>query len=836
MAVLAIATLAMHTKFAVKIRYKSHSMNKHLHTLYGARYRDNKEHGFGDEAEICINLREQNTRMAAVGNPVTSLKIDDGFQLIGIDSRGDTDNVLVAHGRDIYWWASIHDNIPVLHTDRYICTLTEEPERTIKSGNFMVVFTSKGCEYLHFNGNEYVHLKIDDALPTLIFTAGEISDINEQIGQTTFKQGYESWTRPLGSDDIESIRTKMAKALGAIEVNAKSSGRFIQPIVVRYAIRLFDGTMLWASAPVIIGTSIQGRAMTSAKVIINDSVFSGLEPITLSMQSYGIAITPIKGIAPEWKHLIRSVDILYAEAKNVINTKAIDYRCNSSSAGAASRTFAARFITKSESVVANELANANEWKLLTQITDIDGITEGNWHGEGLAHCRDIIVDGIDSLIAYKIGEDKPAVLSHDFKTATEWAAGSAISTCATSDGNVAHLGGGSRRLINRWSISSMLSKKIETVDANVCTSVRINSAEGERIIVSYENMPVSSLVLSPMIAVPFPDATEIKIDISADGTVHSFTSPLSRSNNGEYAYCIANSLDGTEVSDTSLAFVVPAEMAPIEACSNTIVELNAANPLTPLRNISIPGNVVAIAAARVPVSANIFGRYPLYAFADNGIFAVSTEKNAASPRKISGLATSSADTIAETDKGVFFIANDSLFLLKGSSAVYWTKHIGITAMAYCDITDEIWGKKADGTVRIIQSSARYFDLPINVEFFCRQQAPRQYAVTSSNEMICLGQESSADVNVHYLSYPIIVGRRLSEIRWNLFGDNVNLRLTLYGENGESCHGHIINEIVVKGAVNVPLHIPLLTHWFRTVRVEIKGTMSAGSSIYNVVII
>ena len=78
--------------------------------------------------------------------------------------------------------------------------------------------------------------------------------------------------------------------------------------------------------------------------------------------------------------------------------------------------------------------------------------------------------------------------------------------------------------------------------------------------------------------------------------------------------------------------------------------------------------------------------------------------------------------------------------------------------------------------------------------------------------------------------------RLSEIRWNLFGDNVNLRLTLYGENGESCHGHIINEIVVKGAVNVPLHIPLLTHWFRTVRVEIKGTMSAGSSIYNVVII
>ena len=80
----------------------------------------------------------------------------------------------------------------------------------------MVVFTSKGCEYLHFNGNEYVHLKIDDALPTLIFTAGEISDINEQIGQTTFKQGYESWTRPLGSDDIESIRTKMAKALSAI--------------------------------------------------------------------------------------------------------------------------------------------------------------------------------------------------------------------------------------------------------------------------------------------------------------------------------------------------------------------------------------------------------------------------------------------------------------------------------------------------------------------------------------------------------------------------------------------------------------------------------------------
>ena len=103
-------------------------------------------------------------------------------------------------------------------------------------------------------------------------------------------------------------------------------------------------------------------------------------------------------------------------------------------------------------------------------------------------------------------------------------------------------------------------------------------------------------------------------------------------------------------------------------------------------------------------------------------------------------------------------------------------------------------------------------------------------------MICLGQESSADVNVHYLSYPIIVGRRLSEIRWNLFGDNVNLQLTLYGENGESCHGHIINEIVVKGAVNVPLHIPLLTHWFRTVRVEIEGTMSAGSSIYNVVII
>ncbi|MGN0232064.1 MAG: hypothetical protein ACI4A8_07630 [Muribaculaceae bacterium] len=811
-------------------------MNKNIHTLYAARYRDNKEHGFGKEAEICIGLREKNERLAAACHPATLLKIDDGFRLIGIDTRDDTDNFLVARGRDIYWWASIHDNTPTLYPERYICTLSEEPETTIKSGNFMVVFTSRGCEYLHFDGTEYVHLRIDDALPTLIITAGESYDITEQIGQTSFKMGYESWTRPLGSDDTETIRKRMVKAIGAIESFARASGRFIQPIVVRYAIRLFDGSMLWASAPVIIGSGVQGNAMTSAKTISSDGVFTGIEPMTISMKSYGIAITPIKGIAPQWKHLIRSVDIYYAEAKNVVNTEAIDYRCSSSTAGSTNPTFAARFITKSEAVVATELANAEEWKLMAQITDISGITEGNWHGEALAQCRDNIVEGINTLITYRRSNTEPVVDYNEFRKATTWAAVSAIPTCTTSDGNVAHLGGGSRRLVNRWSVSSMLSKKIEASEANVCTSVKINSADGERIIVSTENMPVSSLVLSPMIAVPFADATEISITIYNDGTVYSFTSPLSRSKSGEYSYCIADSLDGTEVSDTSSAFIIPAEVAPIEACSNTIVELNVGNPLTTLRSISIPGSVVAVAAARVPVSANIFGRYPLYAFADNGIFAVSTEKNAASPRKISELATTSADTISETDKGVFFIANDSLYLLRGSSAVYWTKHIGITAMAYCGVTDEIWGRKPDGTARIIQSSARHFDLPINVDFFCRQSASELYAVTSSNEVICLGRESSADVNVHYLSYPIIIGRRLSEIRWNLFGDNVDVQLTLYGENGESCHGHAINEITVKGTVNVPLHIPLLTHWFRTVRVEIEGTMSAGSSIYNVEII
>ena len=80
---------------------------------------------------------------------------------------------------------------------------------------------------------------------------------------------------------------------------------------------------------------------------------------------------------------------------------------------------------------------------------------------------------------------------------------------------------------------------------------------------------------------------------------------------------------------------------------------------------------------------------------------------------------------------------------------------------------------------------------------------------------------------NYFSYEwilIILVSLLSLLVWELIYTVSAVRLTVYGENGRSCHGALISRLNVNGTIGSPLRHRLYAAPYRTVRLEITGTL------------
>lgn len=258
-----------------------------------------------------------------------------------------------------------------------------------------------------------------------------------------------------------------------------------------------------------------------------------------------------------------------------------------------------------------------------------------------------------------------------------------------------------------------------------------------------------------------------------------------------------------------------------------------ANALVVERSCVVTGaGLLGLAPVPRSLCSGGFGRYPVYLFTTEGIFAVPLTSQGVygEPRLLDRTILSDTCRAAEADRDIYFTSSrGNLCRLRASTVTVVEHGARVREMAWDDVHRELWCLDAEGRVvalvngeyvvkRTIAATNLYNDLT------------HALAVNVDGSVLDLTTDEPAMMEVEMLTRPEVCQRRPRQIVWQVYGDDVHLRLDVLGERGVSCHGFLVNRMTVNGRIAAPLVVPLYSPPLRSIRRHIVGAAATDTII------
>lgn len=614
--------------------------------------------------------------------------------------------------------------------------------------------------------------------PLILFSTAETFVRQSVIADASLSGSYPHWEPPLAPNDLTLLSKSMRKAYDQALQYAVSDGAFVQPIAVRYALRMVDDTLLYISAPVMLGNGVQNGETCQFKVSRSGNYVTLTDGV-MKISCYRIRMQLVRGLTAEWRSRIKAIEIYYAEAADP-TLNIIEYHCFTQQAIS---TFDAKLLTRPASEVGMAIADAPRWQLLRRFTDLDAIGNG--------------------ILPYRY--DGAYVSAQTFANVTRTMRSIYTPCTRVVQGNSMYVGGGSEQLDNKWNMYSSIVPNTGTSPSSGSVLATLRDAA----VVANCYSPVASNVVSAMLAVPFPDATSMTLRYSINGKTYAQRFPLTPSVSGEYSFYLSSNLLPTTLPEGDLPTVGYGE---IRACGNRFVAYVEGNPFVESKRMEVgQGNINAIAFALKPVTANIFGRFPIYVFATDGIYALSTETSSGvGSRCITSFNTvSSQALVAPSPQGIYFADGERLMLLYGSD---------VKQLTTFDFTPDllIW--------QAVEHDNNQGELMMRVgDEVMAVNAEGRYSKRSKNR--------TKSATIEYLSQYIPIDGELKGVTLNIIGTGLELLCTIYATRGTAIPGGVISEVSLHGTLNMPLHLPVPHNLARYIRIGLRGYAHRDTTIY-----
>ena len=232
------------------------------------------------------------------------------------------------------------------------------------NGNQIVIVADNGFTNLSSTGEGWTVIDPADAIPQLTFSAN-CSTSSADIEAYTFAEPYNQWRAPLTTVDTTALARMMNAAWTALRADALAAGRHSAPMLVRWAVRLKDGTYLWMSEPCRVGDDTLANASRIAvNVTTSSNGFTGTEAGRLTMTHYSLGITVTSDIAADWLPLVESIDVLATdEATLLAANRSLDYRCLIRTTTPREYILEMGLTSRGASAIANQL-ESSPWHLI----------------------------------------------------------------------------------------------------------------------------------------------------------------------------------------------------------------------------------------------------------------------------------------------------------------------------------------------------------------------------------------------------------------------------------------------------------------------------------------
>lgn len=177
-------------------------------------------------------------------------------------------------------------------------------------GNTLVILTSEGMHYFLWKEEQYVAL--GNHLPELSLSFG-LQGTKVHTTETFNIGGIKETSRPAITDVDTATNATLGQVNKFLADNVDDAGMFLYPFFVRYAYRLYDGSLTMHSAPILMTTTTK-----VAPYVIGDTIEDGylkncrIYAILHKLDFAAIIQDQLTQLA-DWEDIIRSVDIFISQ-------------------------------------------------------------------------------------------------------------------------------------------------------------------------------------------------------------------------------------------------------------------------------------------------------------------------------------------------------------------------------------------------------------------------------------------------------------------------------------------------------------------------------------------
>lgn len=637
------------------------------------------------QLSVALNCINENGALRPILSPKHVLNLADNIQCLHIHIVGTVKKYILydVSDRGLLFTEGDADSMHPIVTPNF-----DEILSVSSIGNSLIVLTDLGMLYYLWQNNSFSYLGMHMPELNLSFSlsnAGTVaSDIFEVSG------GYSSNG---DSDEIIASRNAVRNAaLGSVKnLFGKASEKhyFIFPFFIRYAFRLFDGSLAMHSAPILMVSSINKSVVCYPgwKNITNSGRGSGAfgadsASITSSATMYQIkcAVSDAVGVRSrlsDWKNIINSVDIFIS--RQLFN---IDSEASPDDIRIADIQRNEILLPKSD--IAPDIRDNSSFYLLKSFS-IEEIFDFADAGEDFVINPDFAVNN-DSIVVRE-------AMSDDFNSHNSLIP--LAQHTYNSRLNIANL---KELLFDGFSPDSLYFSAEFSNAVEATYFVEYQSDDGKLIL---SNPYTKSVILdenNDILWFYYPSARAKHVIFCINGvyrryilTPHSFL-------NGAYFFLYENASENTVVTRpsptpasraVSASYNGPAEIVdcPVATKYNFIYRPNSVftsqvnNPFYfPVLGINTigSGKITAITSATKALSQGQFGQFPLYALTTDGIWALEPAADGSfiTKQAISRDVCINAKSVTQLDSAVAFASARGIMLLQGSETVCLSDSLG----------------------------------------------------------------------------------------------------------------------------------------------------------------
>lgn len=589
----------------------------------------------GQSAEL-INMRIKDGSLRPVGRP--RLLKQFSRKPVYIHKNAGYEHYITVSGGSIYYDCDKAGDT-FTSTGYVIGSFSGDLVSIESVGNILVVMSTKDMYYYIWKGGSYSFIGNKPSLPVIRLRAIWGSSENGWYQRTENIAGTYS-VGEIGASSPEGVRSLLkddvAGTIDKIKYNVKEKGLFGECVFMRYALRLFDGTLIMHS-PVLTDRS---GSMKITSYSYPDGKFTfGVKYVCGGLY---MEVTDDKGISA-WSDLVTSVDFFMYET-DVHKSECPDINWADLASNPAGK----------------EYTIENVDNLSSLFDTVDGFYYvGSMNIGEISKGAQFNMSGISKGIRHNLVQQE--VMEQD-----NLSQHTVIGNCSYVYNGRLIIGDITTVLKNPFGLDYYSYDTVGTFSGTSNNTLYISSEDGKSSVVN--SIPsISCDLLYPVIVSTDYRATSIELSVGLKRKILK----LKKHPNLSISYYQDPELAGIVWDDGIGNFVQDNTES---RSPNKIKVSGLNNPLafpSKLTYTVSSGDVMAFQSITSALSTGQFGQFPLYVFCSDGVYALEvgsgeTVYSRATP--VSRDCCANPKGIASTDKSIVFATEDSIVLMTGSSA------------------------------------------------------------------------------------------------------------------------------------------------------------------------